>query len=73
MVVGTLFIVATPIGNMGDLTFRAKEILETSDLIVAEDTRTTKKIFNAYEISTEGKFFGVITQNLQKNLLKKCF
>jgi len=54
---GTLFIVATPIGNMGDLTFRAKEILENSEIIVAEDTRTTRKIFSAYEISTEGKYF----------------
>ncbi len=54
---GTLFIVATPIGNMGDLTFRAKETLETADIIVAEDTRTTKKIFSVYEIPTEGKFF----------------
>ncbi len=56
---GTLYLVATPIGNMGDLSPRAKEILASADLIAAEDTRVTgallkklgieKKLVSYYE------------------------
>ncbi|OGI21781.1 MAG: 16S rRNA (cytidine(1402)-2'-O)-methyltransferase [Candidatus Moranbacteria bacterium RIFCSPHIGHO2_01_FULL_55_24] len=48
---GTLFIVATPIGNLSDITLRALETLKASDLILAEDTRVTKKLLSHYEIS----------------------
>lgn len=44
------FIVATPIGNMGDITFRAIETLKNVDLILCEDTRETKKILDKYDI-----------------------
>ena len=47
---GTLFVVATPIGNLEDLTFRALRVLRESDLIAAEDTRRTAKLLAHYEI-----------------------
>ncbi len=48
-----LYIVATPIGNMGDITMRAIETLQNVDLILCEDTRETKKILNRYRIEKE--------------------
>jgi 16S rRNA (cytidine1402-2'-O)-methyltransferase len=47
---GTLFVVATPIGNLEDLTFRALRVLREADLIAAEDTRRTAKLLAHYEI-----------------------
>lgn len=72
--IGTLYIVATPIGNLEDITLRALRLLKEVDFILCEDTRTTKNLLNKYDIktktmsyhahSTDGKELAII------NLLK---
>jgi 16S rRNA (cytidine1402-2'-O)-methyltransferase len=51
-VAGSLFVVATPIGNLGDVTLRALEVLRTVPLIAAEDTRIARRLLSRYEIRT---------------------
>lgn len=48
--VGTLYIVATPIGNLEDITLRALKVLKEVDLILAEDTRVTRKLLTHYDV-----------------------
>lgn len=50
---GTLFLVPTPIGNLGDMSPRAVKTLQEVDLIAAEDTRNTQKLLNHFEINTK--------------------
>jgi 16S rRNA (cytidine1402-2'-O)-methyltransferase len=54
---GTLFVVATPLGNMEDVTFRAIRVLREVDLIAAEDTRRTARLLSHYAISTPSVSF----------------
>lgn len=72
VMIGTLYIVATPIGNLGDITLRAVETLKTVDLILCEDTRLTgnllhhlgikKDMQNLNDTNEENKLYEVITQ-----------
>ena len=52
MAAGTLYVVATPIGNLGDLSPRAREVLARVQLIAAEDTRHTRQLLQAFGIAT---------------------
>ncbi|MFH0786837.1 MAG: 16S rRNA (cytidine(1402)-2'-O)-methyltransferase [Pseudomonadota bacterium] len=62
---GTLYVVATPLGNLKDITLRALEVLKESDLIAAEDTRRTHKLLSAYDIHTP------LTSYHENNKVKK--
>ncbi|RIL73130.1 16S rRNA (cytidine(1402)-2'-O)-methyltransferase [Staphylococcus devriesei] len=53
----TLYLVGTPIGNLGDITFRAIETLKNVDFIACEDTRVTKKLCHHYDIQTPLKSY----------------
>jgi 16S rRNA (cytidine1402-2'-O)-methyltransferase len=52
-VAGSLYIVSTPIGNMGDMSFRAVEVLSSAALVIAEDTRHSRRLLDHYEIRTK--------------------
>lgn len=50
---GKLYIVPTPVGNLGDMTPRAVEVLKAADLILAEDTRTSATLMRHFDIDTD--------------------
>ena len=63
-----LYLVPTPIGNLGDITLRAIEILRNSDIILCEDTRVSKKLLDKFQINV--KLFSNHKFNDKKNLPK---
>jgi 16S rRNA (cytidine1402-2'-O)-methyltransferase len=64
---GVLYVVATPLGNLGDITYRAVEVLKTVDLVTAEDTRHSRKLLGHYGIQTP--MLSLHTHNEQEQTL----
>jgi len=60
-----LFIIPTPIGNLKDMTYRAVEVLSAVNLILAEDTRTSKRLLDHYQIETPLKSFHAHNEHAQ--------
>lgn len=69
---GKLYLVATPIGNLKDMTYRAVEVLRECQLVLAEDTRTSKVLLNHYGIATPLESFHLHNEHQKlASLLKK--
>ena len=68
-----LFIVPTPIGNLKDITIRAIDTLQSVDIIYAEDTRTSSKLLNHYEISTPMQSFHKHNEHAKINNIVSIF
>jgi 16S rRNA (cytidine1402-2'-O)-methyltransferase len=66
---GTLYVVATPIGNLEDVTLRALRILKEVPLVAAEDTRVTRTLFRAYDIHTPLASFHEFTSPARRGRL----
>jgi 16S rRNA (cytidine1402-2'-O)-methyltransferase len=63
------YVVATPIGNLGDMTFRAVEVLKKADLILCEDTRTTKRLLDKYSINTKTASYNAHSKTSKKDFI----
>lgn len=68
---GSLYLVATPIGNLDDITYRAVEVLKSVDVIYAEDTRETRKLLAHYKINTPLKTYLGGYEGKQKAIIEE--
>jgi len=66
---GTLYVVATPIGNLEDITIRALRILKEVDFILCEDTRTTSKLLQKYDIHTKTMSYHAHSTNAKESVI----
>ena len=66
----TLFVVATPIGNLGDITLRALEVLKGADVILAEDTRETGKLLASLNIRNTQKLMSCHNFNEEHRIVQ---
>ncbi len=66
---GTLFVIATPIGNLGDMTARAIDTLRAVDLIAAEDTRRTRQLLNHFGIENHLTSYHAFNERSRRNAL----
>lgn len=66
------YLVATPIGNLRDITFRALDVLSSVDLIVCEDTRVTGKLLNAYGFKKKMQVYNDHSTDQQREYLIQC-
>jgi 16S rRNA (cytidine1402-2'-O)-methyltransferase len=58
-----LYLVPTPVGNLGDMTYRAVEVLKGADLILAEDTRTSRVVMQHYDIATPLQSYHIFNEH----------
>lgn len=65
----SLYLVSTPIGNLGDMTFRAVETLKQADVIFCEDTRMTGKLLQAFEIKTQMKVYNDHSEDVTRDYM----
>ena len=68
---GNLYVIATPIGNLSDISYRALEILKSVSLVCCEDTRQTIKIFNHYGIKQKMTSYHKFNENSKKDMIIK--
>jgi len=67
------YVVSTPIGNLGDMSFRAIETLQKVDIILCEDTRVTKKLCDHYSITTQRESYHAhTTDNKESSIIRRC-
>lgn len=71
MVQGTLYLIGTPIGNLGDMTPRGLELLKTADVVAAEDTRHTLELLNHFDIKNKLVRYDEHTKEAQGEVLLK--